>query len=142
MQLTKSCQSYRRNAVERGVEWPTIRPGRRRWLPTLSPVIHHVGIGPIESFRMRTLHCDALQGHTISAGTHAPIGIFTSQIHAGFYCCSTRKRKCLAGIEQRVETRPCAGATSGRTELDVACLLTAFRSRSNEANRKAIENTA
>jgi hypothetical protein len=37
-------------------------------LTALTPVVDHVGIGPIEPVRMRTLHGDTMHGHSISVG--------------------------------------------------------------------------
>jgi hypothetical protein len=34
---------------------------------------------------MRTLHRYSLHGHAISAGAHALVGMFASQVHAGLY---------------------------------------------------------
>ena len=59
----------------------------------LTPVVDHIGIGPIESIRMRTLHGDTLHGHSISVGAHAPVSIFTSQVNAGLQSRSARGRK-------------------------------------------------
>jgi hypothetical protein len=73
-------------------------------LTALAPVVDHVGIGPIEPVRMRTLHGDTLHGHSISVGVQAPAGIFASQVHAGLYSRSARGCKRFASIQQLVET--------------------------------------
>src|SRR5579862_8662054 len=108
----------------------------------LTPVVDHVGIGPIEPVRMRTLHGDTLHGHAISVGAQAPAGIFASQVHAGLYSRSARECKRLASIQQLFETFTRTWTTAGRTELDVTRLLAAFRSGSVQAHRKSIENTS
>src|SRR5579862_8184869 len=87
----------------------------------LTPVVDHVGIGPIEPVRMRTLHGDTLHGHSISVRAQAPVGIFASQIHASLYSRSARGSKRLASIQQLVETLTRTSAGTGRTELDVTC---------------------
>ena len=110
--------------------------------PALTPVVDHVGIGPIESVRMRTLHGDTLHGHSISVGAHAPVGIFASQVHASLYSRSARGCKRIASIQQFVETFTRSRTATGRAELDVTRLLAALRSRSVQAHRESIENTA
>ena len=83
--------------------------GAARGFFVLTPVVDYVGIGPIQSVRMRTLHGDTLRDHSISAGAHAPVGVFPSQIHASLHRSSARSRKRLASIQQFVETIAVAG---------------------------------
>src|ERR1700738_1629705 len=73
-------------------------------LTALTPVVDHVGIGPIEPVRMRTLHGDTLNGQSISVGAQTPVGIFASQVHASLYSRSARGCKRFASIQQLVET--------------------------------------
>jgi len=95
-------------------------------LTALTPVVDHVGIGPIEPVRMRTLHGDTLHSHSISVGAQAPVGIFASQVHASLYSRSARGCKRFASIQQLVETFTGSGTTTGRTKLDVASCLAAW----------------
>src|SRR5580704_8107100 len=108
----------------------------------LTPVVDHVGIGPIEPVRMRALHGDTLHGHSISVGAQAPVGIFASKVHASLYSRSARGCKRLASVQQLVETFTRSYTTTGRAKLDVTRLLTALRSRSVLAHCESIENTA
>src|SRR5271155_4471149 len=111
-------------------------------LTPLTPVVDHVGIGPIKPVRMRTLHGDTLHGHSISVGAHAPVGIFANQVHASLDSRSARGCKRFASIQQLVEAFTGSGTTTGRTKLDVTSCLAALRSGSIEAHCKSIENTA
>ena len=108
----------------------------------LTPVVDHVGIGPIEPVRMRTLHGDTLHGHSISVGAQAPVGIFASQVHASLYSRSARGCKRFASIQQLVETFTCSRTSTGRAKLDVTRCLAALRSGSVQAHCESIENTA
>jgi hypothetical protein len=74
----------------------------------LTPVVDHVGVGSIESIRMRTLHGDTLQSHTISTGAHVPVGVFAGRVHACLDNRAPRECKILTSIQQFVE--PFAGA--------------------------------
>src|ERR1700676_2290453 len=122
-------------------ECPTICP-EIGTLTTLTPVVDHVGIGPIEPVRMRTLHGDTLHGHSISVGAQEPVGIFASQVHASLYSRSARGCKRFASIQQLVETFTGSGTTTGRTKLDVTSCLAALRSGSVQAHCESIENAA
>src|SRR5579872_281562 len=113
-----------------------------RELTALTPVVDHVGIGPIESVGMRTLHGDTLHGHSISVGAYATVGIFASQIHASLYSRSARKCKPLASIQQLVETVTGPNTTTGCTKLDVTSCFAALRSGSVQAHCESIENRA
>src|ERR1035438_2236097 len=107
-----------------------------RRLPFLTPVVDHVGIGPIESVRMRTLHRDTLRGHSISVGAHAPVGIVPSQAYAGLDRHSARGREPVASFQQLIETTPRARTAAGRAELYVTELLAALRSGPVHADRE------
>jgi hypothetical protein len=121
-------------------EWLTyVRYGK---LTALTPVVDHVGIGPIEPFRMRALHGHTLHGHAVPVGAQAPVGIFASQVHASLYRRSPRRCKRFASIQQLVETFTGSGTTTGRTKLDVTSCLATLRSRSVQANCKSIKNAA
>ncbi len=89
---------------------------------------------------MRTLHGEYSKGYSVSPGAHATVSIFANHVHASLYRQVARACKCLASIQQFVEafTR----ITTGRAELDVTGLFTAFRSESSHAHRERIENTA
>ena len=108
----------------------------------LTPVVDHVGVGPIEPVRMRTLHGDTLDGRPISAGAHAPVGVFARQVHASLHRRSARGCKRIASVQQFVETFTRARAAAGRAELDVTRLLAALRSGAVQAHRESIENAA
>ncbi len=91
---------------------------------------------------MRTLHGNTLHGHSISVGAHAPIGIFTSHIHASLFDHPSRGCKGLASIQQFVKTFTRARTATGHAELYVARLLATLGSRSIQAYSERIENIA
>ena len=91
---------------------------------------------------MWTLHGDTLRDHSISTGTHAPVGIFASQVHTGLHSHSARGRERFASIQQFVEAIAGARTATGRAELDVTRLLAALGARSVQAHRECIENAA
>jgi len=54
-------------------------------VPLSTPVVDHVGIGAIESIRVRPLHGHTLHSHPVSMGAHAPEGLNASQVHPRLY---------------------------------------------------------
>jgi len=53
---------------------------------------------------MRPLHRNTLLVHSISARAHAPIRIFTSQVHTSLYRRSTRTCECLTSLQQSIKS--------------------------------------
>ena len=82
------------NRAQCSPSWST----QEGWRTALTPIVDHVGIGPVESLCMRTLHGDALHGHSISAVAHVPIGILACQVDPGLDRRAPRRRKPLASM--------------------------------------------
>src|SRR5271170_4681453 len=91
---------------------------------------------------MRSLHRNTLLVHSISARAHAPIRIFTSQVHTSLYRRSTRRCECLASLQQSVESFRRARTATSRSELDVTCLLAALGSSSIQTHSESIQRVA
>lgn len=53
---------------------------------------------------MRTLHGDALRYGPVAAGTHAAIGVYARQIHAGFDDCAATGGEGFTGSQQVFES--------------------------------------
>ena len=85
------------------------------------------------------MHGDTLHRHSISVGSHAPVGIFASQIHASLDSRFPRGRKRFASLKQFVKAFTRTRTAAGRAELDVTLPAAGLGARADVADGHALE---